>query len=106
VTTPAAPKHLSAATKKWWRAVVDDYALEQHHLKLLQAAAESWDRMQAARALVDLEGLVVLDRFGQSKAHPATAIERDCRIAFARLLRELDLEGEPQPDPRPPRRRG
>ena len=100
------PRHLSAASKKWWRAVLDSYDLEPHHLKLLEAAATAWDRMVEARALVDAEGLVVHDRWGQAKAHPAVNIERDARIAFARLVRELDLEGEPQSDVRPPRRRG
>ncbi|MEJ7714176.1 MAG: hypothetical protein WKF40_00095 [Thermoleophilaceae bacterium] len=48
-------------------------------------------------------GTTYTDRFGQPRARPEVNIERDARIAFARLLRELDLDGEPAPDPRPPR---
>ena len=102
---PKPPAHLAAATKRWWRSVVAEYQLEEHHIRLLTLACEAWDRAQAARALVAAEGLVVLDRFGQPKAHPAVAIERDARIGFARLVREIDLDGEPAPDPRPTRRR-
>lgn len=80
-----------------------DYTLERPHLVLLQAALEAWDRCQQARALIDAEGIVVAGRSGP-KAHPAVAIERDSRLATVRALRELDLEGEPLPDPRPPRR--
>lgn len=100
---PKPPSHLRPATKRWWSETVRDYDLEAHHLKLLQAAAEAWDRLGEARVLLRREGIVVEGRFG-AKAHPAVAIERDARTAFARLIRELDLDGEPAPDPRVRRR--
>lgn len=78
--------------------------LEEHHLKLLRAALEAWDRAQEARQVIATEGIVVDGgRYGK-RAHPAIAIEKDARIAFARLMRELDLDAEPLPEPRPPRR--
>ena len=56
---------------------------------------EAWDRAQAARAQVDAEGLTLLGQGGVSRAHPCIAIERDARLAVARLVRELDLDTEP-----------
>ena len=100
------PRHLRDETRKWWQSVVSDYELEPHHLKLLTLAAEAWDRATAARAVIEKKGLTYEDRFGQPKARPEVAIERDSRIGFARLLRELGLD-ETEPDvPRPPRSRG
>jgi phage terminase small subunit len=97
------PSGLSKAAKAWWREEVEQYELEAHHLRLLSEAAWAWDRCQSARALVDAEGMVVRDRFGQSKPHPATAIERDARAAYTRIMRELDLDGATSPESRPPR---
>lgn len=94
---------LSVAAAKWYREVAGEYQLESHHLRLLEAAAGAWDRIQTARALLDSEGLVVLDRFGQKRPHPAAAIERDNKVLFCRLLRELRLNDEGPQDPRPPR---
>lgn len=101
---PKAPAHLSASSKRWYREVAGDYDLQSHHLRLLQAAAEAWDRLQEARATLKRDGITTVDRYGAAKAHPCIAIERDARIAFARLLRELDLDAEPLPDPRVRRR--
>jgi len=39
-----------------------------------------------------VRALVYYDRFNAPKARPEVAIERDSRIAFARLVRELDLD--------------
>ena len=39
-----APKHLKAATGRWWEAVCDGWNLEDHHRRLLTLAAEAWDR--------------------------------------------------------------
>ncbi len=96
-----APAHLRESTRRWWRSVTSTWALEDHHVKLLTAAAEAWDRLQEARERIAKDGAYVEDRFGQLRPHPALAIERDSRIAFARILRELDLDAEP-PASRPP----
>jgi len=102
---PKPPAHLKAATKRWFAAVVEEFELADHHVRLLILAGEAWDRCTQARETLKTEGLTFKDRFGAPRAHPCVAMERDARLSFARLLREIDLEGEPGPDPRPPRRR-
>jgi hypothetical protein len=84
--------------------VVRDYELEEHHVRLLTAAAESWDRLQAAREKMAQAGIgmTYTDRWGQPKARPEIGIERDSRLAFARLLRELALDVSGPDDSRPP----
>ena len=90
--TMKAPPHLGPETRKWFTSVVTTYHLEPHHLRLLQLAGEAWDRCQQAREAIAKEGLTVASG---GRAHPAIAIERDSRLAFARLIRELDLDAEP-----------
>lgn len=100
--TPKPPRHLRPATRRWWAGIVADYELESHHLRLLTLAAEAWDRCEQAREVLAREGLIYADRFGQPRARPEVAIERDSRIAFARLLRELALDVAPPEEGRPP----
>lgn len=101
---PDAPLHLSDDAKGWWHSVVRDFDLEPHHLRLLQAACEAWDRCQQARqSLVDHGALTFTDGSGNIKAHPAVSMERDARTLFARLVRELDLDATgPAESRRPP----
>lgn len=93
--TQKPPAHLSAKTRRWFASVCDGYELEDHHLRLLELACETWDRCQAAREIIDREGMIYVDRFDTPRARPEVAIERDCRLAFARLVRELDLDVAP-----------
>ena len=86
------PDHLSDQIVLWWHEVMREYDLEPHHIRLLTLACEAWDRGQQARIRLASEGLVYYDRFNAPKARPEVAIERDSRISFARLLRELDLD--------------
>ncbi|PVZ47915.1 P27 family phage terminase small subunit [Thalassobacter stenotrophicus] len=97
------PTHLSDDAADWWQHVQNDFALEAHHIRLLTLACEAWDRGAQARAILDAQGLTYLDRFGAPKARPEVNVERDSRIAFARLLRELDLDVDgPTEPPRAP----
>jgi phage terminase small subunit len=97
------PKHLSTSTTEWFKQVAEDFNLEPHHIRLLTLASEAWDRCVQARLALAEHGLTFLDRFKQPRARPEIAIERDSRIAFARLLRELALDLEPPGESRPPR---
>jgi P27 family predicted phage terminase small subunit len=99
---PQPPAHLSPSAAEWWRTTLQSYVLEEHHLKLLQLCCEAWDRCQQAREVLGTDGLTVENEAG-IKPHPCIAIERDARLAVARLIRELDLDsGPPVPERRGP----
>ena len=99
---PAAPEHLRPATREWFDSVMADYALEPHHVRLLTLAAEAFDRSCQAREEIAETGMSFIGPNGVPHPVPAIAIERDSRLAFARLLRELDLDAAPPPSPRQP----
>ena len=92
---PEPPAHLSAPASDFWRWVLTEFVLERHHQMLLAKALEAWDRAEHARRAIKKAGMFILDSRGQPRAHPAIAIELNARESFARLLRQLDLEGEP-----------
>jgi phage terminase small subunit len=107
MSKPRAPAHLAPATRSWWSGVLSEFALEEHHIRLLTLAGEAFDRGVEARERIAKDGLVVPTADGGLKAHPCVAIERDSRLAFARLLRELDLDCDApraplRSSPRPP----
>ena len=101
-STPRPPAHLSESTRKWWLGAIGGYTLEPHHVRLLTLAGEAWDRHAQARKVLEKKGLTFNDRFRCPRARPEVAIERDSRLAFARLLRELDLDVSEPAAGRPP----
>jgi P27 family predicted phage terminase small subunit len=100
---PAAPSHLSRRAQGLWRRIVREFLLAPHQLELLRRACEASDRADEARKLIKRDGLTTTDRYGQVKPHPAVNIERDARLALARLLRDLALSPEEPEEARPPR---
>lgn len=102
-TAQKAPKFLRVDTRKWWQGVVDEFVLEPHHLRLLTAAATSWDRACEARAAIEQHGLTFQDQLGRPVVRPEVAVERNSLTVFYRLLRELGLDRAAAPETvRPP----
>jgi hypothetical protein len=92
---PKAPKDLSSATRRWWSLMQSDYDIEDSGgLAVLTLAARALDRAEAAKAVIDRDGMLVTDRWGQAKAHPACAVERDARAAMLAAIRNLHLDLE------------
>lgn len=97
--TIRAPGHLSKEAKKIWKSLLAEYAIEDvAGLKILRVALEAFDRAQAARERIDLEGMTIQDRFDISKPHSLLPIERDSRAAFLAGLKALNLDWEPLRD--------
>src|SRR5437764_8388223 len=95
------PKHLRGETAAWFTSVTKEYELDSHHIRLLTKACEAWDRSEQAREIIATHGLTYTDRFDCPRSRPEVAIERDSRLAFARLIRELGLDVASPSESRP-----
>ncbi len=103
---PKAPEHLGEQGRRFWSRVVEAFELLPQDLDRLEGAAKALDRAAAAREILDREGLVVRDRFGQHREHPAARLETQAWGTFRLLVRELGIDDEPPPDTRPRAGRG
>jgi P27 family predicted phage terminase small subunit len=94
------PAHLSRQSKRWWRSVIDVYDLEPHHVAILTAAAEAWDRKEEARLVIAEEGVVIREGESSPMPHPAVQVEDVAAMRFAHLVREIGLDGTSTPNGR------
>lgn len=107
MTKPRIPAGCGAAGAKLWKAVLDEYELEEHELLLLREAVRTVDTLDALEARVAADGPLLGSSQGD-RAHPALVEARQQRIALARLLAALRLPAgeEVAGDRRPQRRQG
>lgn len=99
------PTYLLKEGRQFWSKTLKEFDLvEAHDLERLEHACHCLDRLAEARAEVDKEGPYFVDRFGQPKEHPSLKVERDNKVLFIRIIRELRLDlDQPEEHPRPPR---
>src|SRR5579883_2547224 len=86
--SPPAPRHLDAVERRLWRQIVSDFEFSDGAaLAVLRAGLEAHQRMRRCRETIDREGESIRDKWGQIKAHPLLAAERDARAAFLAAMR-------------------
>ena len=91
--SPKPPSHLSPAARKWFREIAADYGITDRAGALLLAqAAECWDRAALCRETIASDGASVRDKWGQLKAHPLLAAERDAKAGFLAAVKHLNLD--------------
>ena len=81
------PGTLSEEAGRIWSEIVHDWILDASSLLVLKAALEAYDRLQAARAAIDAEGMTVVSPSGVVKPHPAIKIEEHARAGFLQAWR-------------------
>ena len=102
---PKPPKGLKGDARKWFLEMCTafDFADDPAGLELLRAAAVQLLRIEQARAAIGRDGVVVEDRFGKPREHPAAVTERAATNTFRLLIRELGLQSVAEEAPRLPR---
>ena len=89
------PHGISQAAKKLWRDLTKEYDIsDPAGLAILAAGIHSFDRSAQAKKILDAEGPVVTDKFGQRKCHPAATVELSNRAAWLNAIRMLNLDVE------------
>ena len=106
MTTPTAPKHLSKRANADWKYLHRKFELDDDCEHILVELLEALDRKREAQAELKRDGIVVKNRAGELRSHPATStsIERDSRLAILRCLRALGLPLSEEADKRKPGR--
>jgi hypothetical protein len=100
---PKSSIKLDKVGAKFRRDVLKEFMfVDTHDLRRLDLAAHCLDRIEECRAVIELEGAFVKDRFEQSRENPAVKCERDQKVVFCRIIRELNLDIEAPKESRPP----
>lgn len=87
-----APSHLGKTGTRLWKQVLSIYTFTDTELPILDILCTSADRISEARDLIAKEGICVQDRFGGSKQHPATLIEKDASARLIASYKALGLD--------------
>lgn len=95
-------KPLHPKAQEYLESIASNFGLEQHHLALLHRAAKALSTCYDMDAIIDDEGAILTDRFGQRIPHPASKVRNDNAALFVRLNRELGLDAALPDEPRPP----
>ena len=89
---PSAPAHLGAPEREIWADIIADWTGSRASFALLTVGLEAHQRAREARETIDNEGLTVIGRDGQVRAHPLLGAERDARRNFAMVLKQLGIK--------------
>lgn len=86
----------SEAARQLFDKTVSTFELDQHHIETLKLCCDCLDRITAAQGALHKDGDIIKDRYGCPKAHPAARMLEQNKVIYARLLRELKLDENPQ----------
>jgi len=91
------PAHLQSAGRALWISTLADWQLDDADLTLLQAAAESADRLAEIRTELDRDGLMLTDPSGRKRSHPLLAAEGQAYSILLRAWHQLGLNDDEGP---------
>ncbi|BBY43582.1 P27 family phage terminase small subunit [Mycolicibacterium celeriflavum] len=96
---PRAPTGLKVRGRGLWREITTKYVLESCELVLLRELCREADRIEELDRRIVEDGLVVTGGRGQMpKANPLLMELRECQRTISRLVRELALPSEQEPE--------
>ena len=80
-------------SKRIWVTVRDGFDELPGDEFILELLCRTYDRWDESRCRLDTEGLTI-SQDGRTVLNPVAVIEKDCRLAFLRLWKALNLDIE------------
>lgn len=100
---PKSTIKLSRAGAKLRRNVLKEIRFEESHdFTRLDLLAHTFDQILECQNTIEKEGIFIKDRFMQPRENPALKSQRDLKVVFCRIIRELNLDLQPGKEPRVP----
>jgi hypothetical protein len=100
---PKSSIKLDKVGAKFRRDVLKEYEFnDTHDFRRLDLAAHCLDRIAECHKVIEAEGVFIKDRFEQLRENPAIKVEKDQKVIFCRIVRELNLDIQPPKESRPP----
>jgi phage terminase small subunit len=86
---------LSREATKLYRKIRQEWGIQDEAGRfILETALVAFDEMRAAQAVLEREGCIVKDRFGQDKLHPLCQREKEARAHMLAAFKALNLDLE------------
>ena len=92
VNPPPPPEDLGEPEQQIWRDIVADWRGPRLSYAVLADALRAHQTAREARATVAEEGMTVVGRDNQVRAHPLLAIERSAIASYQRQLKVLGIK--------------
>jgi phage terminase small subunit len=84
---------LSVDAAKMYKKLASEWSISDVAGKfMLERAMECYDEMQNARRVLEAEGEIVLDRWGQKGLHPMVQREKEARAHLLQFFKALNLD--------------
>jgi hypothetical protein len=90
--SPPPPDDLGEPEREIWRDIVADWRGPRLSYAVLADALRAHQTAREARATVAEEGMTVVGRDNQVRAHPLLAIERSAIASYQRQLKTLGIK--------------
>ena len=91
--------HIRKESRAEVKKLMTEYTIQDAGgLLLLLSFADADTAEKDAQDIVNKDGMTILDRFGQAKAHPLLTVIRDSRAQKLSALKSLNLDLEPLRD--------
>ncbi len=99
------PVKLGHEARRLFKQLTTEYDIgDSGGLLLVNTVVEAFQEMRDAQAVLDREGRVYTNRFGEPRMHPACTVVKESRAHMMSALKQLNIDLEPLRDKvgRPP----
>jgi hypothetical protein len=89
---PPPPEHLGIREQEAWKAIVREHSFNRAGHVLLENGLQSLRQARVLRTIIDRDGVMLINRDGLPRKHPALALEVQLRKLAWDIFKAMKIE--------------